>query len=291
VRRLVPVAGLAVLSALAGCDDEPSARSVDYVVGPGDQYVALGDSYTAAPRTAPNADTNGCSNTTANYPHRIADATGVDLDDNSCNGATTKALTLPQPLGLTRENDPQLDDVGEDTDLVTIRLGANDDSLFSRIIGCARIFGADAPGTPCADADATKGETALLPALADVEDSLVAGLAEIGERAPDARVVVIGYPHVIPTEGTCELLPLPAGDYAYARQIIDGLNEALESAAEEADVTFVDMYPASEGHDICAAEPWIAGAPIAPVGATAWHPYAAEGQAVAELVLAELEEQ
>jgi hypothetical protein len=49
------------------------------------------------------------------------------------------------------------------------------------------------------------------------------------------------------------------------------------------------MSAASEGHDICADEPWIAGAPIAPPGATAWHPYAAEGQAVAALVLAELE--
>ncbi|MDZ5620034.1 SGNH/GDSL hydrolase family protein [Nocardioides sp. HM23] len=291
-RFALPVVAVAVAAGLTACDDEPSRPSpVAHVLGEGDQYVALGDSYTAAVNTGPVATTDGCANSTVNYPHRIADATGMDLVDNSCGGATTDALTLPQPLGPDREHPPQLDDVDEDTDLVTIRLGANDDDMYLRIIQCAQFFGAEASGTPCADADAAKGEDALPLALADLEDSLVDGLEEIEARGPNARIIVIGYPHVIPEEGTCELLPLPADDYAYARRIIDGLNTALESAADEAGVTFIDMYAVSEGHDICGAEPWVAGAAIAPPGATAWHPYAAESQAVAELVLDELEEE
>lgn len=288
-RYALPAVLIAVAAVLTACQDEPSRPSpVPYALGEGDHYVALGDSYTAAPNTGPKVANNGCFNTTVNYPHRIADATGMDLVDNSCNGATTNALTIPQ-LTPAGEHPPQLDDIDEDTDLVTIRLGANDDSMFSRIIGCARIFGADKPGTPCANVDATKGGDSLIPALTDLEDNLVRGLEEIEERGPDARIVVIGYPRIIPEAGTCELLPLPAGDYAYARLIIDGLNTALESAAGQVQATYIDMHAASEGHDICAEEPWIAGAPIAPTGATAWHPYAAEGQAVAELVLAELE--
>ena len=286
-RFALPVVLLALAAALTACQDEPARRSpVSRALGEGDQYVALGDSYTAAPNTGPQVGRNGCFNTVVNYPHRIADATGMDLTDNSCNGATTNALTVPQ-LTPAGEHEPQLDAVDEDTDLVTIRLGANDDSMYSRIIGCARFFGADAPGTPCAEADARKPHN-LTVAVDDLADSLLGGLEEIGDRAPEARIIVIGYPQVIPEEGTCDLLPLPAGDYSYAREIIEGLNTALESAAAEVDATYIDMYAASEGHDICSDEPWIAGAPIAPTGATAWHPYAAEGQAVAELVLAEL---
>lgn len=289
-RLALPVVVTVLASTVAACQDEPTQpRSGRSVLGEGDQYVALGDSYTAAPNTGPKVADNGCFNTEVNYPHRIADSTGMDLVDNSCNGATTNALTIPQPTPAG-EHPPQLDDVDADTDLVTIRLGANDNSLYSRIIGCARYFGADAPGTPCAEVDAKKADN-LTVALDDLTDSLLDGLQEIGARGPNARIIVIGYPQVIPEEGTCELLPLPAGDYAYARQIIEGLNAALESAAAEVGAAFVDMYAASEGHDICADEPWIAGAPIAPTGATAWHPYAAEGQAVAELVLAELDEE
>jgi len=290
-RRLgVPTVLIALAAASTACQDEPSQPSpVQRVLGKGDQYVALGDSYTAAPNTGPKVANNGCFNTEVNYPHRIADATGMDLVDNSCNGATTNALTIPQQIGFNRENVAQLDGVDEDTDLVTIRLGANNDSLFSRVIFCSRLFGPDAVGTPCADADAKKGDRSLQPALAGVQADLVTAVAEIRDRAPEALIVVIGYPRLVPDEGTCALLALPAGDYDYVRDLIEGLNVALQTAAESVDAPYIDMYAASEGHDICAEEPWIAGAPIAPAGATAWHPYAAEGQAVAELVLAELE--
>ena len=287
MRRVLPAAGLAVLAALAGCDDEPSARSTDYSVGPDDQYVALGDSYTAAPRTGPNADTSGCSNTTVNYPHRIADATGVELQDTSCNGASTSHLTVPKPA---TERGPQLDAVDEDTDLVTMRLGANDYNIIFRMFACAQRFGPELPGTPCADFDARGGENSLDNRLVDVRANLEGAVDAIEERAPDARIILIGYPHLAPAEGTCDELPLPAGDYAYARRIIDGLNDALEAVAGENGLTYVDMEGPGAGHDICGDEPWMAGPGLPVVGATPWHPYAAESQAVAELVLAELED-
>jgi len=286
----VPVVVLALAATLAACQEEPSRpRDIPHTFGAGDQYVALGDSYTAAPKTGPQVANNGCFNTKVNYPHRIADATGMKLDDRSCNGANTNVLTMPQQT-IRGDRPPQLNGVDEDTDLVTIRLGANDHSLFSRIIGCSNFFGADQPGTPCADADAAKGDESLDNRLPDLDASLVRALEDIEARAPDARILVIGYPRLVPDEGTCSELDVPADDYDYVRRIIEGLNDALEAAAASADATYIDMYAASEGHDICSDEPWIAGASIAPKGATAWHPYAAEGQAVAELVLAELED-
>jgi len=299
-RYAVPVVLLTLAATVAACTDEPTQpRETRHTIGKGDEYVALGDSYTAAPGTGPKVANNGCFNTTVNYPHRVAAATGATLVDNSCNGATTNALTVPQLIrNGTDETDPQLDAVDEGTDLVTMRLGANDYFLYSRIIQCAFRFSADAPGTPCADFDASGGEASLDSRLGDLRNNLDRGLASIQDRAPDAEVIVIGYPRVAPDEGTCDLLPVPADDYEYVRRIIEGINAALEDAAEAADVTFIDMYAVSEGHDICGDEPWIAGAPtgpdgslVVPEGATRWHPYAAEGQVVAELVLAELEEQ
>ncbi len=275
-----------VLAAATGCRGQQPPTE-DYSIAPDAEYVALGDSYTAATNTGPRDWSDRCGRSRANYPSRIAAATGADLIDNSCNGAETANLTEPQvPVG---GHPPQLEDVDDETDLVTIRLGANDYLLFARIIQCAFRY-PDAAGTPCSDLDRESGNNAVDPRLVDVEANLVEAFEDIQQRAPDATVIAIGYPEILPDQGTCELAPLPAGDYAYARHIIEGLNEALENAADETGVTFIDMAGPSSGHDICSGDPWVAGAELAPEGSNAWHPYAAEGQAVAELVLAELEE-
>lgn len=286
--RWLAAATMALAGALLGCDDDPAgAPGGERAVGPGDEYVALGDSYTAAPNTGPIADSDGCFTSEVNYPRRIAAALGLDLTDNSCSGASTRELLHRQrtPVG---HRPAQLDDVGRQTDLVTIRLGANDAGLYSRIVTCARVFGPGAGGTPCADVDATNRRDHLAAAVARLLDDLILGLDQIRARAPSARILVIGYPRVVPESGTCPELPLPAGDHAYAREIIEGINGALEAAAAEVGVGYVDMYGVSAGHDICGREPWIAGANRPVEGATPWHPYAAESRAVAERVVAEL---
>jgi GDSL-like Lipase/Acylhydrolase family len=294
-RLLVPITLLAVASLLAGCDSEdPSEGAAPRVIRPGDAYVALGDSYTAAPDTGPEASGSGCNNTKVNYPHLVTAELELDLVDNSCDGASTENLTEEQCVASCQA-DPsfqkliprQLQDIDEDTDLVTFRLGANDFGLFGRIIQCATFVSAS--GSPCTDADAELGDDAVDARFDDVQENVQNGIAEIQDRAPDARIIVLGYPRMAPDEGTCDLLPVPADDYDYVRRIIEGLNTDLESAAEAADATYIDMYDVSEGHDICGDEPWVAGAPIRPTGATAWHPYAAESQAAAELILEALE--
>lgn len=284
----VVAAGL-LLAALAACtSDEKPERDEKYAFGEGDQYVALGDSYTAAPRTGPRDGRDGCQRTQNNYPHRVAEATGMVLVDNSCSGANTNSITRPQPT-LAGDHPPQAEGLDERTDLVTIRLGANNYSMFGRILRCARFFGSAAKGAPCTDIDAASGPTGIDARLEDIEQDVISGLRVIQERAPNARVLVIGYPHIIPTGTTCELLPLPEGDYEYARRIAEGFNAALEAAADHVGVEFVDIFAATEGHDICADEPWIAGAELLEDTATPWHPYPEESQAVAEEILDELE--
>lgn len=281
----------ALVLALDACSLPGTERrdGPDYVVGEGDQYVALGDSYTAAPLTGPPAGLDGCGQTEVNYPRLVGEATGADLVDNSCSGASTRHLTEPQQTRLG-ENPPQLEGLGPDTDLVTFRLGANDYNLVGRIVLCVETRIGERRGpSPCTDLDETAGPASAKARFGDLEANLVRALRSVVERAPEATVLVVGYPQIVPPEGTCDLLPLKPGDYPYARRINEGINEALEAAAAEVSVTFVDMFPVSERHDICGEEPWIAGDRPARLDATRWHPYPEESQAVAELVLAELE--
>ncbi|KAA1427461.1 SGNH/GDSL hydrolase family protein [Nocardioides antri] len=289
-----PMLGLAAILlvlALGACrpDSATDPSGEPYVVGKGDRYVALGDSYTAAPLTGPLAGLNGCGRTQVNYPHLVAKATGAELIDNSCSGANTRHLTEPQQTRFD-QNPPQLEGLGADTDLVTFRLGANDYGFVGRIILCAQSrIGEGSSPSPCTDLDEDAGSGSAEERLEDLEQNLVRALRSVVDRAPQATVIVVGYPQIVPAEGTCDQLPLKPGDYPYARRINVGLNEALEAAAEQVGVTFIDMFPVSEGHDICGEVPWIAGDKPKRRDATRWHPFPEESQAVAELVLAELE--
>ena len=294
-RYVIPVALLAVASMLAGCDSEESSGKAPRVIRPGDTYVSLGDSYTAAPDTGKNATETGCNNTRVNYPHLVAAELGLELADNSCDGASTENLTDEQCVAACSAKDPsfhklrppQLNALDEDTDVVTFRLGANDYGLFGRIIQCATFV--HAPGSPCTDADAELGNDSVDARLDDVRDNVQRGIAEIQDRAPEARIIVLGYPRVAPDEGTCDLLPLTEGDYEYARRIVEGLNAQLQAVAEDADLPYIDVYAASEGHDICSNDPWIAGmTPLGsppPVGARRLHPYAVAAEAEAALIV------
>jgi len=293
VKRPLAIAlGLAVAVALAACEDEPPPPDPvedPFVVQIGDTYVAIGDSFTAAPKTGPQVEDDGCSQTRVNYPHLIAKATDVDLIDNSCSGADTSHLT--QAKRFTQRG-PQLDDIDTGTDLVTFRLGANDGKLIGKIIICAYRAAAgkwEDETQPCTDADDALGDAAAEPQLAAMAANVERGLRQVRDRAPDARIIVPGYPQFVPPDGGCDVFPVPEGDQAWAEGIIDGLNTALRDAAESVDGTYIDVYSASVGHDACSDEPWVAGVRV-PGGAKAipFHPYPEESEAVADLVLAEL---
>ena len=59
----------------------------------------------------------------------------------------------------------------------------------------------------------------------------------------------------------------------------------LRFAAEETGSTYVDVWAASQGHDICSEDPWVNGAVTDQQRAAAYHPFAEEQAAVADLVV------
>lgn len=279
---------VALVAVLSACSSEGSASSDDEVdKGPEfPTYVALGDSYTAAPGV-PNTDlTTGCARSDSNYPHLLAAELGADLTDVSCSGASTLSLIGAQEaFGAVLP--AQFEALTPETSLVTLGIGGNDQSLFSTLVGtCTQLAQQDPQGSPCrANFTRGNGDDKLLADVATIGDRVTAAVEGVRDRAPDAEVVLVGYPQPVPESGTCPELPLAAGDYAYVREVTSALNDALEAAAEAGSATYVDVEAASEGHDVCAGdEAWVNGTQTDLSRAIAFHPFAVEQQAVAELV-------
>ena len=77
---------------------------------------------------------------------------------------------------------------------------------------------------------------------------------------PTPQVLVVGYPRCCPTPGSCpDLVPLADGRLPARGQHQRGPSTALREQAEQRDLTYVDVYGASEGHDVCSDDPWVNG--------------------------------
>ncbi|GLZ44673.1 lipase [Actinomycetospora sp. NBRC 106375] len=254
----------------------------------GQTYVALGDSYTASPLTgAPAGPPPGCLRSKNNYPHLVAERTGAQLTDVSCSGAQTKDFAAPQAV-QGGANPPQYDALGTGTQLVTVGIGGNDIGFSEIVQNCV----SPTPfGTPCEDRYTVGSHDEIEARIDTLGDRLDDVLDEVHDRAPAARVLLVGYPSVLPAEGPgCyPLVPYTAGDVAYLRGVLGHLNDTIADAASDGDATYVDTATPTVGHDVCAVpgQRWIEGlvptAPAAPV-----HPNALGAQALARAVLATL---
>jgi hypothetical protein len=152
------VAALAlVATACTTQEQDPAPRTdvsevAEAVEVESDRYVALGDSYTAAPLRPKPERIRGCLRGKHNYPRLVAEALeDTELVDVSCSGASTDSMFGKQAFdGVDDSRPPQLDAVTPDTDLVTVSIGANDFGLFSSmILVCLRVGKVDPDGAPC----------------------------------------------------------------------------------------------------------------------------------------------
>ncbi|GAB1516675.1 SGNH/GDSL hydrolase family protein [Actinophytocola sp. KF-1] len=243
-RRLLAAAAAAVVA--LSLVTTSSAAQAD--TGPLN-YVALGDSYSAASGVLPPdpAAPLLCLRSTRNYPHVLAAATGARLTDVTCGAAETKHFTTAQYPGVA----PQVNAVGADTDLVTMTIGGNDSGVFiSAILACgAAGILTLGKGSPCKDTYGTRFEdtvrTTTYPAL-------VSALNAVRAKAPSAQVGILGYPWILPATGGCfDKMPVAAGDVPYLRSLQATLNDAVSRAAAATGVTYVDMAAVSDGHDAC----------------------------------------
>lgn len=277
-------AGVLALGLLVAATTGPAAAG-----DPPTSYVALGDSFTAGPGI-PNQipESGGCGRSDHNYPHLVAAALALErFTDVSCGGATTEHMAQAQPLPGGITNGPQLDALGADVDLVTLGIGGNDIGFAEIIVTCAAHSLLLPITAPCR-AHYTRNGDELGARIAATAPKVAAVLGAIRERAPDARVLVVGYPVILPAEGPgCwPLVPIAVGDVAWLRTVQARLNEMIAEEAARAGAAFVDTYSSSVGHDVCRlpGRKWVEGviptAPAAPV-----HPNALGMANTAEQVL------
>jgi lysophospholipase L1-like esterase len=203
----------------------------------------------------------------------VAVTLGVaDFHDVSCSGATTENITGPQSVPLGK-NPPQLDALSAGTELVTVSIGGNDIGFGDIVTECARRSPLQPTGSACKDHYTAGGTDQLAQRIDEAAPEVAAVLAAIDERSPDARVLLVGYPAILPDEGPgCfPVVPFSPGDVAYLREVEKGLNAMLADEAAAAGTGFVDTYTPSIGHDACQppGTKWIEGlvptAPAAPV--------------------------
>ncbi|MGW4057270.1 SGNH/GDSL hydrolase family protein [Amycolatopsis sp. NPDC004747] len=249
------------------------------------RYVALGDSYTSSPRTGRQAGTPaGCERSDDNYPHLVsAKLKPAQFADVSCSGATTAHLSQAQKTG-NGTNPPQLDAVTAETTLVTLGIGGNDVGLIGYASSCATTH---QNGSPCRDRLTAGGHDQLAERIDATAPEVGALLDRIHERAPKAKVVVVGYPTVLPDGAGCwPVLPFGAGDIDYFRGALGKLNKMLEDQADAHRAGYADTATPGKGHDVCSASDtrWVEGLlPASP--AMPLHPNARGEQGMADAVL------
>jgi lysophospholipase L1-like esterase len=302
-RHLVRFLATAAVAAVAGVTvvGGPAQAAQIPAPAPGAQYVALGSSYAAGAGVGPAdpGDVGGsCGRTTSAYPTLVADALGLELTNATCGGATVDNIAAtpqsvlapaPHKVGL------QVDAVTAETELVTITIGGNDlnyvgnllaesclgDLAANRSSPLANILKQYGVCTPTPDAT-------VLTALAGLDSKLTAMVEAVQAKAPDARIVLVDYPTLLPQNGRpCAVAPIPQDRQKFLLQVARELSLATKHVAQRTGTEFVAASKESRHHDVCSADPWMTGYDFTP-GLAAMHPNEAGHAAVAAAVVQQL---
>ena len=241
IRMAAALMALATLGAAGGSAPTPGN-------GPG-KLVALGDSFTANSTLLPTTTTNGCNQSKQNQPRLVASRLGIaDVTDASCDGAQTGDI-----MGGSA---PQINKVTSSASVVMVSIGGNDLGFSDIAVQCSK----RAITFKTCQGDYVKGGTDSLTAkVAATRPKVDQVLAAVKSRAPQARVVLYGYPTLLPMTGssTCLGMTFASSDVPYLRAKQAELNVMLKASAQAKGVTYVDVYGPSAGHDPCSSTPWV----------------------------------
>ncbi len=225
-------------------------------------YVALGDSYTSGPGIPGQVPGSLlCFRSDHNYPSLLARAINpASFTDVSCAGALTPNMTNAQGLAA-----PQFNALGPADRLVSVGIGGNDVGFASIAVTCLALALLDRDGAPCRAHYTSGGSDQIAAAIAQTAPKIAAVLRGIHQRAPHARVLLVGYPDIVPASASdCAPGvndPLAAGDIPWVNGEEKALNRMLAAQAAANGATYVNTYRSSIGHDACQAPGtrWIEG--------------------------------
>ncbi|MFE7192300.1 SGNH/GDSL hydrolase family protein [Kitasatospora sp. NPDC057541] len=259
------------------------------------QWAALGDSFTTGvfvgePRPAlGDASRDGCDRTANAYPDLVDRALAasppgkpVRLTDVSCSGATvadiattrqTPISPVQPPAGGWSALDQQTTraELGDGTDVVTIGIGANDLPFGVMLLKCLELGHAGRAGRSCRDyyTDPPEGEASIRDRLDRLQDEFIGMLAKVHRAAPNAKVITVGYPAVLPEKGSActggdptQLGSITADDINWLRdEVLAPLNRTIQRVSKAFGDRYVDVHASSVGHDACRPEEtrWVEG--------------------------------
>jgi lysophospholipase L1-like esterase len=244
-------AAIVVSTAAAGLVTATAAHAAGAV-----NYVALGDSYSSGVGAGDYISSSGsCERSTKAYPEQWAGANApATFVSVACSGATTADVLSSQVSALNAR-----------TTLVSITIGGNDAGFSSVMETCVLL-----PTSSCLNAVAA-AEAFIATQLPGLLDQT---LRTIATDAPNAKVVVLGYPELydLSKSGTC--IGLSTSDRVALNQGADELDAALQAAAARANDTFADVRGQFAGHEICDSGSWLQSVDIFAISSS-YHPTAA----------------
>ncbi|MFI6208643.1 SGNH/GDSL hydrolase family protein [Streptomyces sp. NPDC051041] len=240
---------LAAATALAGA---ATAQASQPAAAGG--YVALGDSYSSGVGAGGYISSSGdCKRSTRAHPYLWAAAhSPSSFDFTACSGARTGDVLAGQlgPLSTA-------------TSLVSLSVGGNDAGF------------ADVMTTCVLQSDSTC-LSRISTARAYVDSTLPGQLdnvySAIRSKAPNAHVVVLGYPRFYQLGTSC--LGLSETKRKAINDAADHLNTAIAQRAARHGFTFGDVRTTFAGHEICSGSSWLHSVNWLNVGES-YHPTAA----------------
>jgi lysophospholipase L1-like esterase len=221
-------------------------------------YVALGDSYSSGLGAGSYISSSGaCDRSTNAYPERWAAAhSPASFVSVACAGATTSDVTGSQVAALTTA-----------TTLVSITIGGNDAGFSSVMETCVL---KSTSSCLSAVAAAKLYVTRQLPA------SLASTLHVIRQRAPGARIVVLGYPDLYDLSRSGSCIGLSTQDRTALDSGADALDNALLTAVDQAadpGIVYADVRGQFAAHEICDPDRWLHSVDLLAISSS-YHPTA-----------------
>jgi lysophospholipase L1-like esterase len=197
------------------------------------RYVALGDSYSSGTGAGSYGSSGSCKRSANSYPQLWANANApASFAFVACSGAVTSDVLNNQVASVTSS-----------TALVTISIGGNDAGFADVMLACNT--GSDAT---CV----SRNQTAQNFARTTLPGRLNNVYTQIRNRAPSARVVVLGYPHIYQLGGSC-WVGLSETKRSAINQSADVLASVISGRAAAYGFTFIDARNTFSGHEICAS--------------------------------------
>jgi len=207
----------------------------------GGSYVALGDSYSSGVGTRTYiADGTSCQRSVYAYPPLIAAARGYALNFRACSGATVADVT-----------NTQLSALASSTAYVSISVGGNDAGFAGVLTECAQ------PGWMSDCTGAIDGAQNIINNT--LPSRLRTLYSSIRTKAPNAKVVVVGYPRIFNGEDCNALTWFSPTEESRLNSTADLLNSRLASAASGAGFAFASPASAFIGHAVCDSPEWLNG--------------------------------